>query len=247
VLGYVTNLGHTRMAEACDLVTQRQLGWLASWHLREETYGHALARLVDARHTAPLAALFGSGTSSSLDGQNCPLDRRAQATGTVNPPKGAEPAVSFYSHISDRYAPFYSTVISASTSEPAQVLDGLLHHGAEIAPLAAGRIDEGLIAAHWDDVLRLGTSIRTGAVSASIMRERLGSYPRAKGLAPALRAIGRVERTLFTLDWIEQPEQSHRATRELNKGEAENALKRTIFFHRVGRIATTLCKRRVIV
>src|SRR3546814_3302601 len=82
------------MAEACNLVTQRQLSWLASWHLREETYGRALARLVDAQHTAPLAALFGAGTSSSSDGQNFPLDRRAQATGAVNPHKGAEPAVS---------------------------------------------------------------------------------------------------------------------------------------------------------
>ena len=287
VLADATNLGHKRMAEACDLVTQRQLSWLASWHLREETYGRALARLVNAQHTAPLAALFGSGTSSSSDGQNFLLDRRAQATGAVNPHKGAEPAVSFYSHVSDRYAPFHSTVISASASEAAQVLDGLLHHGADlhieehhvdgggvsdhvfapchllgfrfapripniaarrlhlfngiepgpdIAPLVAGRIDEALIAAHWDDVLRLGTSIRTGVVSASIMLERLGSYPRANGLALALREIGRVERTLFTLDWIEQPEQRRRATRELNKGEAENALKRAIFFHRIGRI-----------
>ena len=75
------------------------------------------------------------------------------------------------------------------------------------------RIDEAMIAAHWDDVLRLGTSIRTGVVSASIMLERLGSYPRANGLALALREIGRVERTLFTLDWIEQPEQRRRAER----------------------------------
>jgi TnpA family transposase len=89
--------------------------------------------------------------------------------------------------------------------------------GPDIAPLVAGRIDEGLIEAHWDDVLRLGTSIRTGVVSASIMLERLGSYPRANGLALALREIGRVERTLFTLDWIEQPEQRRSATRELNK------------------------------
>lgn len=287
VLADATNLGHTRMAEACNVVTQRQLGWLASWHLREDTYGRALARLADAQHAAPLATLFGSGTSSSSDGQNFPLDRRAQATGAVNPHKGAEPAVSFYSHVSDRYAPFHSTVISASASEAAQVLDGLLHHGADlhieehhvdgggvsdhvfalchllgfrfapripniaarrlhlfdgmepgpdIAPLVAGKIDEGLIAAHWNDVLRLGTSIRTGVVSASIMLERLGSYPRANGLALALREIGRVERTLFTLDWIEQPDQRRRATRELNKGEAENALKRAIFFHRIGRI-----------
>lgn len=287
VLADATNLGHTRMAEACGLVTRRQLGWLSSWHLREDTYGRALARLVDAQHETPLGAVFGTGTSSSSDGQNFPLDRRAQATGAVNPHKGTEPAVSFYTHVSDRYAPFHSKVISASAGEAAQVLDGLLHHGAnlqitehhvdgggvsdhvfalchllgfrfapripniaarrlhlfegmepgpDIEPLVAARIDERLIAAHWDDVLRLAASIRTGVVSASIMLERLGSYPRANGLALALREIGRVERTLFTLDWIEKPEQRRRATRELNKGEAENALKRAVFFHRIGRI-----------
>ena len=68
------------------------------------------------------------------------------------------------------------------------------------------------------------------------MLARLGSYPRANGLALALREIGRVERTLFMLDWIEKPEERRQATRELNKGEAENALKRAIFFHRAGRL-----------
>lgn len=85
-------------------------------------------------------------------------------------------------------------------------------------------------------MIRLATSIRTGVTSASVMLERLGSYPRANGLALALREIGRIERTLFTLDWIERPEERRQATRELNKGEAQNALKRAIFFHRTGRI-----------
>lgn len=287
VLADATNLGHARMAEACDIVTQRQLGWLSSWHLREETYGAALARLIEAQHRMPLAASFGSGVASSSDGQHFPLDRRAQATGAVNPHKGSEPAVSFYTHVSDRYAPFHSKVISAGTGEAAHVLDGLLHHGAELAierhhtdgggvsdhvfalcyllgfrfapripnlsarrlhlfdglepgpdmaPLVAGLIDEHLIASHWPDVLRLAASIRTGVTSASAMLERLGSYPRANGLALALREIGRLERTLFTLDWIEKPEERRQATRELNKGEAENALKRAIFFHRAGRL-----------
>ena len=49
VLADATNLGHSRMAEACSLVTQRQLSWAASWHLREDTYGAALSRLVNAQ------------------------------------------------------------------------------------------------------------------------------------------------------------------------------------------------------
>nr|WP_280922910.1 Tn3 family transposase [Rubellimicrobium aerolatum] len=108
--------------------------------------------------------------------------------------------------------------------------------GPDIAPLLAAPIDERLVTDHWTDVLRLAASIRTGVTRASAMLARLGSYPRANGLALALREIGRVERTLFTLDWIEDPEERRRATREMNKDEAENALKRAIFFHRAGRL-----------
>ena len=247
----------------------------------------ALGVLVDVQHQLPLAARFGSGSSSSSDGQHFPLDRRAQATGAINPHKGSKATVSFYTHVSDRYAPFHSKVISATAGEAAHVLDGLLHHaanlaieehrvddgggvsdhvfalchllgfrfapripnigrrrlhlfpgqdpGVALAPFIAGRIDTDLIESHWPDLLRLAVSIHTGVVSASLMLERLGAYPRANGLALALREIGRVERALFTLDWIESPEQRRRATRELNKGEAENALKRAISF-RIGRI-----------
>jgi hypothetical protein len=51
-----------------------------------------------------------------------------------------------------------------------------------------------------------------------------------------LREIGRIERTLFTLDWLEDPELRRKATAELNKGEARNALARAICFHRLGRL-----------
>jgi hypothetical protein len=100
----------------------------------------------------------------------------------------------------------------------------------------AGRPDEKLIAAHWNDVLRLTASVRTGVVSASLMLKRLGAYPRQNGLALALREIGRIERTLFTLDWLEQPALRRQATAELNKGESCNALSRAICFHRLGRL-----------
>ena len=69
-LADATNLGHARKAEACGLVTQRQLGWLSAWHLREDNYGAALAKLADAQHRLPLAAQFGTGTASSSDGQH---------------------------------------------------------------------------------------------------------------------------------------------------------------------------------
>lgn len=105
-----------------------------------------------------------------------------------------------------------------------------------LAPFTAGRIDEGLIAAHWDDLLRLAASLRTGVVSASLVLRRLGAYPRQNGLARALREVGRIERTLFVLDWPDDPHLRRRATAELNKGEARNALARAVCFHRLGRL-----------
>ena len=104
-----------------------------------------------------------------------------------------------------------------------------------LAPFIASTIDEKLITAHWDDVLRLA-SVRTGTVSTSLMLKRLGAYPRQNGLSLALREIGRIERTLFTLDWLESPELRRQATAELNKGEARNALARAVCFHRLWRL-----------
>ena len=48
--------------------------------------------------------------------------------------------------------------------------------------------------------------------------------------------IGRIERPLFTLDWLEMPALRRQATAELNKGESRNALARAVCFHRLGRL-----------
>jgi len=66
--------------------------------------------------------------------------------------------------------------------------------------------------------------------------DRRLAYPRQNGLALALREVGRVERTLFTVDWLEDPALRRQATVELNKGEARNALARAVCFHRLGRV-----------
>ena len=68
------------------------------------------------------------------------------------------------------------------------------------------------------------------------MLRKLGSYPRQNGLAVALRELGRIERTLFILDWLQSVELRRRVQAGLNKGEARNALARAVFFHRLGEI-----------
>ena len=68
------------------------------------------------------------------------------------------------------------------------------------------------------------------------MHKRLGSYPRQPGLSLAMREIGRIERTLWTLEWLESPPMRRQTTAELNKGESRNALARAVAFHRLGRL-----------
>ncbi len=288
ILVDATNLGLTRMADACSVASYRQLAWMAGWYLREDTYRPGLAVLVNAQQHHPLAALFGAADVSSSDGQAFLTAGRGEALGAHNARHGhgREPSAMFYTHLSSRHAPLYIESIPPS-GEAAYVIDGLLYHEADLsiavhhtdgggvsdhvfalahvlgfrfapripniadrklyafgrsstwpalAPFIAGRPDEKLVTAHWDDVLRLATSVRTGTVSASLMLKRLGAYPRQNGLALALREIGRVERTLHTLDWLERPPLRRQSTAELNKGESHNALSRAVCFHRLGRL-----------
>ena len=49
------------------------------------------------------------------------------------------------------------------------------------------------------------------------MLRKLGSYPRQNGPAVALRELGRIERTLFILDWLQSVELRRRVHAGLNK------------------------------
>jgi TnpA family transposase len=122
------NLGLTSMAHACRGATLRQLAWAHDWHIREETYALALARLIDHHRSLPLAQIWGSGTTSSSDGQFFQAGGRGEALGDINARHGNEPGVAFYTHISDQFGPYHTKVIAATASEASHVLDGLLYH-----------------------------------------------------------------------------------------------------------------------
>jgi TnpA family transposase len=52
---------------------------------------------------------------------------------------------------------------------------------------------------------------------------KLGAYPCQNALAIALRELGKLERTLFLLEYIRDVELRRRIHIGLNKGEARNA------------------------
>ena len=71
ILADAINLGITKMAEACPGTIARKLDWLASLHIRDETFALAIAELVNiitgthspstgvkGRHLRPMGSVF---------------------------------------------------------------------------------------------------------------------------------------------------------------------------------------------
>ena len=106
----------------------------------------------------------------------------------------------------------------------------------ELSSLIGGSLNRNLMEKQFPDVLRLATSIKQGLVTASLILRKLSAYPRQNGLAMGLREQGRIERTLFTLKWLQDPALRRRVSAGLNKGEARNSLARAVFFYRLGEI-----------
>ncbi|WP_458646301.1 Tn3 family transposase [Enterobacter hormaechei] len=50
-----------------------------------------------------------------------------------------------------------------------------------LKPMIGGTLNIKHVRAHWDEILRLATSIKQGTVTASLMLRKLGSYPRQNG------------------------------------------------------------------
>jgi TnpA family transposase len=262
IVSDAANIGLSKIADATPGRSYKRLSWVADWYIREENYAKALAEIIRQQHQVPLAAYWGPGTTSSSDGQAFPITTRKPVLSHINAKYGREGVVMLYSHISDRYAPFYTKVIRSTVRDATHVLDGLLEQGSGLeieehytdtggvsehifalcyllgyrfAPrirdlpdrrlfgfrnrnrygtlktLIANEVDSDLIRRNWDDLLRLAASIREGKVSASLLVSKLAAYPHYSETALALRELGRVERTLFTLEWLQEPELRRRS------------------------------------
>jgi TnpA family transposase len=88
----------------------------------------------------------------------------------------------------------------------------------------------------WDDAVRNVASIDASTVAPSEILKKLAACRRQNRLDLALQEIGRIERTLFTLDWLENPDLRRRCRAGLNKGEARHFLAQAIHTQRQGRI-----------
>ncbi len=103
-------------------------------------------------------------------------------------------------------------------------------------PLLAHPVQTHVIHRHWDDLLRLGRSVKSGHVSASLLITRLQAGSRQHPLAKALIEYGKLQRTNHALRWFTNEAFRRRIGRQLNRGESLNGLRRYLFFANRGEI-----------
>lgn len=106
----------------------------------------------------------------------------------------------------------------------------------ELRGLVGGKIREKTIVQNWPDIVRSAATMAAGIMPPSQLLRKFASYPRQHDLALAFREIGRIERTLFLIDWVLDIDMQRRARIGLNKGEAHHALKNALRIGRQGEI-----------
>jgi TnpA family transposase len=106
----------------------------------------------------------------------------------------------------------------------------------ELKGLIGGKVREPVISSNWPDILRSAATMVAGVMPPSQLLRKFAAYPRQHELAVALREIGRIERTLFIIDWLLDADMQRRAQIGLNKGEAHHALKNALRIGRQGEI-----------
>ncbi len=93
-----------------------------------------------------------------------------------------------------------------------------------------------LIHAHWDDMLRLAGSLKLGKVKATAVMRTLQRAGSLSGLGRAVAELGRVEKTLYLLAYVQDEAYRRRILVQLNRGEGRHAVARAVFHGKKGEL-----------
>ena len=102
--------------------------------------------------------------------------------------------------------------------------------------LARGQVDTRRIKQHWDDMMRVAGSLKLGTVQASELIRTLLKSERPSGLAKAIIEAGRINKTVYLLNYIDDEDYRRRILTQLNRGEGRHAVARAICHGQRGEI-----------
>ena len=102
--------------------------------------------------------------------------------------------------------------------------------------LARGCANIHRVEQHWDDMLRIAGSLKLGTVRASELIRSLLKSERPSSLAQAIIEVGRINKTLHLLNYIDDEDYRRRILNQLNRGEGRHSVARTICYGQRGEI-----------
>lgn len=88
-----------------------------------------------------------------------------------------------------------------------------------------GTVNIDYLKKHAQELQRVGASLMTGTVTASLLMSKLQSYPRQNNLMYVLLSYGQLEKTIFICNYLLRPPLRKKVSRQLNKGEQMHNLK----------------------
>ena len=102
--------------------------------------------------------------------------------------------------------------------------------------IARNKINMKLIKKHWDDILRLIASLKTGKVQALQIMQILQRGGHPNSLGKAVQELGRIIKTIHSLTYVDDENYRRSILNQLNKGESRHELARAIFHGKKGEI-----------
>jgi len=102
--------------------------------------------------------------------------------------------------------------------------------------LARGQLNPHRIEQHWDDMMRVAGSLKLGTVQASELIRTLLRSERPSSLAKAIIEAGRINKTIYLLNYIDDEDYRRRILTQLNRGEGRHAVARVICHGQRGEI-----------
>lgn len=104
-------------------------------------------------------------------------------------------------------------------------VDKSANYGA-LDELARGCADLSKAEDQWDEMMRTAGSLKLGTIHASELIRSLLKSSRPSGLAQAIMEVGRVNKTLYLLNYIDDEDYRRRILTQLNRGEGRHAVAR---------------------
>lgn len=114
-------------------------------------------------------------------------------------------------------------------------VDKSANYGA-LDELARGCADLSKAENQWDEMMRTAGSLKLGTIHASELIRSLLKSSRPSGLAQAIMEVGRVNKTLYLLNYIDDEDYRRRILTQLNRGEGRHAVARAICYGQRGEI-----------